>query len=296
MAIKIVEVGPRDGLQNESFILSVETRVELISRVYAAGVRNVEAGSFVRADRIPQLAGSRQVLSGITELSDLTSIWLTPNERGFIDATSSGASHVAVFVAASETFNNRNVNCSIDKSLDQAALIIEQAKKQNIKVRGYVSTIAGCPFEGSINIGTVVKLTKKLIDLGCYEVSLGDTIGVANPKKTREIVSAVVGDVDANKLAFHGHDTYGMGIANAIEAINCGLKVIDSSLGGLGGCPFAGKAARGNLATEDLVYALGSDELEGNIDIVKLVDTSWWLAEFTGHPPHSMVSNAIRGL
>ena len=295
MSIKIVEVGPRDGLQNESFILSVETRIELIKRLYSAGVMNIEAGSFVRADRIPQLAESMQVLSGIAELSDLTSIWLTPNERGFFDASSSGASHVAVFVAASETFNNRNVNCSIDKSLDQAALIIEQAKKQNIKVRGYVSTIAGCPFEGSVNIETVVKLTKKLIDLGCYEVSLGDTIGVATPKKTREIISAVAGDVDVNKLAFHGHDTYGMGIANAIEAINCGLKVVDSSLGGLGGCPFAGKAARGNLATEDLVYALGSDELEGNIDIAKLVDTSWWLAEFTGHSPHSLVANAMRG-
>ena len=160
MAIKIVEVGPRDGLQNESFILSIETRTELISRIYSAGVMNIEAGSFVRADHIPQLAGSNQVLSEITKLSDLTSIWLTPNERGSIDASSSGASHVAVFVAASETFNNRNVNCSIDKSLEQAALIIEQAKKRGIKVRGYVSTIAGCPFEGRINIGTVVKLTK----------------------------------------------------------------------------------------------------------------------------------------
>jgi len=185
MSIKIVEVGPRDGLQNESFILSVETRIELISRIYSAGITNIEAGSFVRADRIPQLAGSREVLSGITELSDLTSIWLTPNERGFIDASSSGASHVAVFVAASETFNNKNVNCSIEESLLQAALIIEEAKKQSIKVRSYVSTIAGCLFEDSINIETVVKLTKKLIDLGCYEVSLGDTIGVATPKKTR---------------------------------------------------------------------------------------------------------------
>jgi hydroxymethylglutaryl-CoA lyase len=198
----------------------------------------------------------------------------------------------AVFIAASDEFNIRNINANTAKGLANAKEVIEVARNQGIHVRGYVSTIAGCPYQGEVPVGEVIELVRELVNSGCYEVSLGDTIGVGTPRKIRALLQSVSKEVEITKIAFHGHDTYGMGVANALTAIDCGVRTIDTSIGGLGGCPFAGPGAKGNTATEDLVYALGADGFESEIDLDGLVATSWWLSSMTQHPPRSLVAHA----
>ena len=290
--VKIVEVGPRDGLQNEQVILSVDIRAQLVRRLAATGIRTLEAGSFVRADKIPQMALSNLVCEQIRDVPNLRTIWLTPNLRGISDATIAGVTTTAVFIAASNEFNLRNINSSTEQALANAHEVIEAARTQGILVRGYVSTIAGCPYQGEVGVGAVIELVRELLNFGCYEISLGDTIGVGTPRRIRALLQSISKEVDLSKIAFHGHDTYGMGVANALSAIDCGVRTIDTSIGGLGGCPFAGPGAKGNTATEDLVYALGADGFESEIDLDGLVATSWWLSSMTNHPPRSLVAHA----
>ena len=292
--VDIVEVGPRDGLQNESQPIAVATRVELVTRLQAAGLRTIEVGAFVRADRVPQMAGSDEVLQQTASLDIDQRICLVPNVKGLGRAREAGLRHAAVFVAVSETFNQRNSNCSVAEGLAQSQQVVEQAVAEGMQVRGYVSTVAGCPYEGATNVADVVRVAAALHRAGCYEISLGDTIGVGTPRQVREIVRAVASEVPVSALAFHGHDTYGMGIANALAAIDEGVRRIDASVGGLGGCPFGGPNAKGNLATEDLVYALGNEGLARPIDLMSLVNTSWWLSTFTGHDPRASVTHALR--
>lgn len=292
--VDIVEVGPRDGLQNESQPIDVATRVALVSRLQAAGLRTIEVGAFVRADRVPQMASSDEVLQQTATLDIDERICLVPNVKGLDRAREAGLRHAAVFIAVSETFNQRNSNCSVAEGLAMSQQVIERAIGNGMKVRGYVSTVAGCPYEGATQVADVVRVAAALYRSGCYEISLGDTIGVGTPRQVRDIVRAVAGEVPVSALAFHGHDTYGMGIANALVAIDEGVRRIDASVGGLGGCPFGGPNAKGNLATEDLVYALGNDGLERPIDLMALVETSWWLSAYTGHEPRASVAHALR--
>ncbi|MFM8867571.1 MAG: hydroxymethylglutaryl-CoA lyase [Ilumatobacteraceae bacterium] len=293
-AVEIVEVGPRDGLQNESVPVSVSDRVDLIRRLGQVGVKSVEVGAFVRTDRVPQMAGSDEVFAGTAGMGFDQRICLVPNSRGLESARRAGVQDVAVFVATSETFNLKNSNCSVDDGLDLAAAVIRESKQEGRTVRGYVSTIAGCPYEGSIDIAQVVRVAERLHSMGCDEISLGDTIGVGRPAQISSIIDAVSGVVPTNRLAFHGHDTYGMGVANALAAIERGVRRIDASVGGLGGCPFGGPRAKGNLATEDLVYALGEDAFAHPFSLSGLIDTAWWLSEKVGHEPRSAVARAGR--
>lgn len=292
--IEIVEVGPRDGLQNEAQPIDVATRVELVSRLQAAGLRTIEVGAFVRADRVPQMGGSDEVLRQTASLDLDERICLVPNVKGLERAREAGLRHAAVFIAVSETFNQRNSNCSVAEGLAMSGEVVEQATAEGMRVRGYVSTVAGCPYEGKTNVADVVRVAAALYRSGCYEISLGDTIGVGTPRQVATIVRAVAGEVPVEAIAFHGHDTYGMGIANALAAMEQGVRRIDASVGGLGGCPFGGPNAKGNLATEDLVYALGTEGLRYPVDLSALVETSWWLSAFTGHDPRASVAHALR--
>jgi len=291
--IEIIEVGPRDGLQNESRVLSPDLRVELISRLVKAGLSSIEVGSFVKHDVIPQMAGTAEVFRGTSDLGISQRICLVPNLRGLEDALQAGVRHIAVFVAASESFNLANTNCSIEDGLRNAHDVAEAALEAGINVRGYVSTIAGCPYEGHVSLDKVVRVAKMLDSFGCYEISLGDTIGVGNPSEISRVLRAVADEVSVKKIAFHGHDTFGMGVANALSAVNEGVRRIDSSVGGLGGCPFGGPNAKGNIATEDIVYAMGVENIVGDIDLNSLVEISWWLSGYTGHEPRSLVAHAL---
>lgn len=290
--IRIVEVGPRDGLQNEAVTLAVDDRVELIERLFGAGLRSIEVGSFVRADRIPQMAGSADVFARVRDLPGIKPVVLAPNERGLNDARDAGAPRVAVFVAASDEFNRRNINKDTAAGLEDARRVCELARGMGMTVRGYVSTIAGCPYQGDVAVGDVVNVTRDLVAMGCDEVSMGDTIGIGTPARIREVVRAVSTEVDPDRLAIHAHDTYGMAVANALAALSEGVRTIDASAGGLGGCPFAGEGAKGNVATEDVLYALAGEDVEGSPDLDAVIAASWWLAGLTGHPPRSLVATA----
>lgn len=290
--IRIVEVGPRDGLQNEAVTLAVDDRVELIERLFGAGLRSIEVGSFVRADRIPQMAGSADVFARVRDLPGIKPVVLAPNERGLNDARDAGVPRVAVFVAASDEFNRRNINKDTAAGLEDARRVCELARGMGMTVRGYVSTIAGCPYQGDVAVGDVVNVTRDLVAMGCDEVSMGDTIGIGTPARIREVVRAVSTEVDPDRLAIHAHDTYGMAVANALAALSEGVRTIDASAGGLGGCPFAGEGAKGNVATEDVLYALAGEDVEGSPDLDAVVAASWWLAGLTGHPPRSLVATA----
>lgn len=292
--VEIVEVGPRDGLQNESVTLSVDDRVELIGRLGAAGLKTIEVGAFVRIDRVPQMAGSDLVFEKTGNLGFNQRICLVPNARGLEAARVAGVQDVAVFVATSETFNQRNSNCSVDEGLSHAEVVVNSSKRDGLNVRGYVSTIAGCPYEGKTSVAEVVRVAERLFEMGCDEISLGDTIGIGRPQQIGAIVEAVSGVVPIDRLAFHGHDTYGMGVANALAAIDRGVRRIDASVGGLGGCPFGGPRAKGNLATEDLVYALGESEFRFPLNLTAIIDAAWWLSEKVGHDPRSAVALAGR--
>lgn len=291
--VKIVEVGPRDGLQNEKKPISADDKIKLINQLSDAGVSYIESGSFVSPKWVPQMETSTDVFNGIHRKDNTTYAALTPNMKGFEAAIASGVKEVAIFGAASEAFSQKNINCSIEESLARFEPIMAAAKSANIKVRGYVSCVVGCPYDGEIAPEKVAWVAEKLIEMGCYEVSLGDTIGVGTPQSVQEMLNAVKEKVPVNQLAVHFHDTYGQALTNIYTALQNGISVIDSAVAGLGGCPYA-KGASGNVATEDVVYMLNGLAIETDIDFDKLLAAGWFIADLLGKPPVSKVSNAYR--
>ncbi|MBS0461160.1 MAG: hydroxymethylglutaryl-CoA lyase [Proteobacteria bacterium] len=275
--VRIVEVGARDGLQNEKTIIAASAKIALIDRLTATGLRTIEATSFVSPKWVPQLADAAEVFAGITRREGVSYPVLVPNEQGYERARAVGASEVAVFTAASEAFNRKNINASIDESIARFEPVIARAKMDGVKVRGYVSTVLGCPYQGEVPLADVVRVAKRLHALGCYEVSLGDTIGVGTPGKARAMLQAVAGEVPVEALAVHFHDTYGQALANILACLEAGVRVIDSAVSGTGGCPYA-KGATGNVASEDVVYMLHGMGMTTGIDLDKLVETGAWLA------------------
>ncbi len=289
--VKVVEVGPRDGLQNEATPISANDKIQLIEKLSAAGVSYIESGSFVSPKWVPQMATSTEVFEKLNRNQKVTYAALTPNMRGFEAAMAVNADEVAIFGAASESFSQKNINCSIEESLERFAPIMEAAKKANIKVRGYVSCVLGCPYEGDIDAEQVAFVAEKLFAMGCYEISLGDTVGVGNPDSVTKMIQAVSARVPTDKLAVHFHDTYGQALTNIYAALQLGVKVVDSAIAGLGGCPYA-KGASGNVATEDVVYMLNGLGITTGINFKKLLQAGWFISDKLGKTPISKVSNA----
>ena len=292
--VKMVEVGPRDGLQNESAQVPTEIKIDLINRLSDTGLPVVEATSFVSPKWVPQMADNAAVMAGIRRKPGVSYPVLTPNMKGFETAVDAGVEEVAVFGAASERFSQRNINCSIAESLDRFTPVLEVAKEQGIRVRGYVSCVLGCPYEGEIKPQAVAKVAERLYAMGCYEISLGDTIGVGTPGKAVAMLRAVAERVPVEKLAAHFHDTYGQALANLYAVLQEGVAVVDSSVAGLGGCPYA-KGASGNVASEDVLYMLNGLGIETGVDLDELVAAGRMISEFLGRPPVSRVSQALMG-
>ncbi|ATU45425.1 hydroxymethylglutaryl-CoA lyase [Acinetobacter junii] len=268
--VKIVEVGPRDGLQNEKQALSIEQRLSFINDLIDAGLKSIEVGSCVSAKWVPQMAQSDELFKLLPQCDDLNLSLLTPNLKGFEAALAVGCKEVAVFTAASESFTRKNINCSIDESLERFSEIFQAAQANNVRVRGYVSCMVDCPYEGAIDPKQVVNVVKRLHDMGCYEISLGETIGTATPDRVQKVWQACLAELDSKILAGHFHNTYGMAIANIYQSLQQGIRVFDSSLAGLGGCPYA-KGSSGNVATEDLYYLLSHIGYETGINLEKLM-------------------------
>jgi hydroxymethylglutaryl-CoA lyase len=290
-SVRIIEMGPRDGLQNEKTPLSPADRIAFVRALVEAGLRTVEVGAFVSAKAIPQMVGSDEVMRGVGDLPGEFHV-LVPNVKGYEAARAAGAKVISVFAAASESFSRANINCSIQESLERFKPVIAHARTDGIKVRGYVSCVLGCPYEGEVKAQAVVDVAKALWDLGCYEISLGDTIGVGTPRKAREMLRAVGGDVPAARLAMHFHDTYGQALANLYAGMEEGVRVIDSAAGGLGGCPFA-PGATGNVATEDVVYMLEGMGISTGVDMTKLLAATNGISRLIGRPPLSRVASAL---
>jgi hydroxymethylglutaryl-CoA lyase len=290
--VRIVEVGPRDGLQNEKQKVSTKTKIELIRRLGDAGLKTIEATAFVSAKWVPQMADAAKVLAGIERRPDVSYPVLTPNMKGLEDAIAAGAKEVAVFGAASEAFSQKNINCSIAESLERFRPVVQAAKDADIKVRGYISCVLGCPYQGEIAPLAVAEVAHALFDMGCYEVSLGDTIGSGTPEKTKVMIEAVARRVPLKKLAGHYHDTWGMAIANIYASLELGVSVFDSSVAGLGGCPYAAGAS-GNVATEDVAWLLKGLGIDSGIDLEKLIDTGAWITKELGRTPSSRVAQAV---
>lgn len=268
--VKIVEVGPRDGLQNEKQALSIEQRLSFINDLIDAGLKSIEVGSCVSAKWVPQMAQSDELFKLLPQRDELNLSLLTPNLKGFEAALAVGCKEVAVFTAASESFTRKNINCSIDESLERFSEIFKAAQANNVRVRGYVSCMVDCPYEGAIDPKQVVNVVKRLHDMGCYEISLGETIGTATPDRVQKVWQACLAELDSKILAGHFHNTYGMAIANIYQSLQQGIRVFDSSLAGLGGCPYA-KGSSGNVATEDLYYLLSHIGYETGIHLEKLM-------------------------
>jgi hydroxymethylglutaryl-CoA lyase len=281
-AVKIVEVGPRDGLQNEAVSLDIATKVELIERLANSGLQNIEAGSFVSPKWVPQMAGSDEVFKQLTP-SDTVYAALTPNMRGLERAMECNVKEVAVFAAASEAFSKKNINCSIDESLAKFEAVIQKASKANISVRGYISCIAGCPYQGDVDNQRIKDIANALLSMGCYEVSLGDTIGVATPAVTEKLLTELLKAIEPSKLAMHMHDTYDRAIDNIKQSLAMGISTVDSSVAGLGGCPYA-KGASGNVATEKVIALLDELDIAHGVDLKKLSQVSEFICEKLGRP------------
>ncbi|MBH0036435.1 hydroxymethylglutaryl-CoA lyase [Pseudoalteromonas sp. APC 3358] len=288
--VRIVEVGARDGLQNEKTV-STADKVALINALSAAGLKDIEAGAFVSPKWVPQMADSADVISALN-LPDVNLSALTPNLKGAHAAHAAGIKEFAIFTAASESFCQKNINCSIDESIERFSEVMAFAKANNIRVRGYVSCVLGCPYEGEINPQAVLNVSQKLIDLGCYEVSLGDTIGVGTAKKVTQLIELLLTHIDKAKLAVHFHDTYGQALTNIYAALSLGIATVDAAVAGLGGCPYA-KGASGNVATEDVVYLLQGLGIEHGIDLQRLSDAGWEITKALGKQPVSKVSVAL---
>ena len=290
--VKIVEVGPRDGLQNEKQAIDTATKVELIARLGASGLKTIEATAFVSPKWVPQMADNAEVMRQITRLDGVTYPVLTPNLKGLEAALATGVTEVAVFAAASEAFSQKNINCSIAESIERFVPVIESAREHGVAVRGYVSTVVGCPYQGDVPPEKVAEVSKALFDLGCYEISLGDTIGVGTPLKVQTMLAEVSKAVPMDKLAGHFHNTYGMAIANIYASLQMGMAVFDASVAGLGGCPYA-KGASGNVATEDVVSLLNGLGIDSGVDLTSLVETAVWVSAQLGRAPASNVAKAI---
>ena len=289
--VRLVEVGPRDGLQNEAQPISVADKVRLVDDLTDAGLAYIEVGSFVSPKWVPQMAGSCEVFAGIRQREGVTYAALAPNLRGFEDALAAGVKEVAVFAAASEAFSQRNINCSISDSLKRFEPIMESARSQGVRVRGYVSCVLGCPYEGEVAPEQVAAVARELLAMGCYEVSLGDTIGTGTAGKTRTLFEVVGRDIPRDKLAGHFHDTYGQALANIYASLLEGIAVFDSSVAGLGGCPYA-RGATGNVATEDVLYLLNGLGIATGIDMDKLIAAGQRICEVLGKPNGSRVARA----
>jgi len=289
--VRIVEVGPRDGLQNEKQPIDTATKIQLIEKLASAGISYLEAGAFVNPKWVPQMAGSDEVFIGVKRASHVTYAALVPNLKGFERAVAVNATEVAVFCAASEAFTQKNTNCSIDESLARANSVIDAAKAANIPVRGYISCVVGCPYEGDIAPEKVTYIAKRLLAMGCYEISLGDTIGVGTPAAVATLLDDLLTVIPAAQLAVHFHDTYGQALANILVALQAGIAVVDSSVAGLGGCPYA-KGASGNVATEDLVYMLDGMAIETGVDLAALMDIGNWISGKLGRTSSSSVALA----
>jgi hydroxymethylglutaryl-CoA lyase len=290
--VKVVEVGPRDGLQNEPEILAPELKIALIERLTEAGLAVVEVASFVSPKWVPQMADAARVLMGIKKKQGVRYPVLTPNMKGYEAARRAGAEDIAVFTAASETFQRKNANASINESFERFAPIFEAAGREGVRVRGYVSCVLGCPYEGEIASQRVAEVARRLFDAGCEEISLGDTIGVGTPGRARALFEAVAADVPLDRLAAHFHDTYGQALANLHAVLELGVATIDSSVSGLGGCPYA-PGASGNVATEDVVYMLHGMGIETGIDLERLVAVGAFISDRLGRAPGSKAARAM---
>ena len=292
--VRIVEVGPRDGLQNEAQTIPAAVKIALIDRLSATGLRAVEAGAFVSPKWVPQMADSAEVLAGIERRDGVRYPVLVPNMKGFEAAAAAGAEEIAVFGAASESFTQKNINCSIAESLARFAPVCGAARAAGMKVRGYVSCVLGCPYEGDIAPEKVAEVAAGLAELGCYEVSLGDTIGVGTPAKAQAMLQAVAEVLPIDRLAVHFHDTYGQALANILACLELGVAVVDSSVAGLGGCPYA-KGATGNVASEDVLYMLDGLGIETGVDLDRLAAAGRFISDHLRRPPASKVARALAG-
>lgn len=292
--VKIVEMGPRDGLQNEAEIVPTSVKIELIDRLGVAGLKFIEAGSFVSPKWIPQMADSSDVMAAIKRVSGVVYSVLVPNMKGFDGALAAHASEVAIFGAASETFSNKNINCSISESLARFEPVCEAAAANQIPVRGYVSTVLDCPYEGPVPPEQVARVSKLLYAMGCHEISLGDTIGRGTPRRAQAMIDAVAREVPLERITVHFHDTYGQALANILAVMEQGVAVIDASVAGLGGCPYA-NGASGNVATEDVLYMLDGLGIETGVSLDAILDTSEFIAAAIGRPPASKVARALAG-
>lgn len=292
--VNIVEVGPRDGLQNEKGNIGLTNKLELIRRLDKSGLKYIESGSFVSPQWVPQMADTDKIFEDLRDHATphKTYAALVPNLKGLEHALKYGVKEIAVFIAASESFSKKNINKTMSEALAVTQDVIQEARQHNIKVRGYLSCVLGCPYEGQVKTQTVVQLTRQLIALGAYEVSLGDTVGVGTPFKTRTLLHALKAEVPVEKLAGHFHDTYGQALANVYASLEEGVRTFDSSIAGLGGCPYA-KGAAGNLATEDLVYMLQNSGFETGVDLPKLIEAGEFINRILGRQTHSKVARAL---
>ncbi|KAJ3135231.1 hypothetical protein HK101_004138 [Irineochytrium annulatum] len=290
--VKIVEVGPRDGLQNEKTHVPAATKISLIHRLASTGLRAIEATSFVSPKWVPQMSDAAEVLTGITKRPGVSYPVLTPNMKGLEAALEAGAKEVAIFAAASESFSRKNTNCTIDEAFQRFTPLMKAARDNGVEVRGYVSCVVGCPYEGAIKPQAVADVASRLLDMGCYEVSLGDTIGVGTPGSIGRMLDVVEKRVPMDRLAIHCHDTYGQALANIFVSLERGIRVVDSSVAGLGGCPYAVNAT-GNVATEDVVYLLDGCGYESGVDLKALVEVGNFISAELGRANGSNVANAM---
>lgn len=290
--VRIVEVGPRDGLQNEKQAIPTAAKILLIEQLVDAGLTYIEAGSFVNPLWVPQMADSAEVFTGIARKPQVTYAALTPNLKGYERALAVNADEVAIFAAASEAFSQKNINCSISESLQRFEVLVAAAQAQKIPVRGYISCVVGCPYSGAVAVNTVATIAKQLLAMGCYEISLGDTIGVGTAGQVKKLIETLVLDIPVSKLAVHMHDTYGQAIANIYAALEMGVSVVDSSVAGLGGCPYALGAA-GNVASEDLVYLLNGLGIEHGVDLSKLIVAGNTICQSLGKSNQAKVAQAL---
>lgn len=290
--VRIIEMGPRDGLQNEKVPVSVEARIAFIEALVGAGLDTVEVGAFVSPKAIPQMASSDAVLRGVSHVTGAEFHVLVPNEKGYDAARAAGAKVVSVFAAASEGFSRANINCTVAESIERFRPVLARAKADGVKVRGYISCVLGCPFDGEIKPKAVADLASTLFDLGCYEISLGDTIGVGTPAKAKEMLRAAAANIPSARLAMHFHDTYGQALVNLYAGMEEGVRVIDAAAGGLGGCPYA-PGATGNVATEDVVYMLEGMGIRTGVDMDKLLAATNAMSGVLGKPPVSRVASAL---
>ncbi|HCG9899569.1 hydroxymethylglutaryl-CoA lyase [Vibrio parahaemolyticus] len=290
--VNIVEVGPRDGLQNESPV-STRTKIRLIDLLSDTGLSHIEAGSFVSPKWVPQMADSKEVMQNITRRASVTYSALTPNLQGLEQALDAGANQVAIFTAASEGFCQHNINCSITESLKRFEPLMVQADKYHVPVRGYLSCVVDCPYDGATSPTQVANISQALIELGCYEVSLGDTIGTGTPNRVKEMLESVLARIPSQRLAVHFHDTWGQALANIYQALCMGINTVDSSVAGLGGCPYA-HGASGNVATEDVLYLCQGLSIETGVDLELLAKAGWMISDELQRQPTSKVSQALR--